>query len=204
MLFYRVLEKETKKILPVFKNLKKDFYLAGGTGLALQLNHRRSYDLDFFSTEHFEPNKVFNQLEKQENLRLFKKLQDKSALFVEINDISVNFLYSKYKLIKKPIEDKYLKVAHFIDIACLKLSALTERIEYRDYVDIYFVLQEISLKELIKYFEKKIYDIDPGFVLKCLVAFEDVQEEKLELFKKVSFKKIKDFILNEVRKIVML
>ncbi|WP_427854581.1 nucleotidyl transferase AbiEii/AbiGii toxin family protein [Desulfotomaculum copahuensis] len=31
--------------------LAKDFYLAGGTGLALQLKHRRSFDLDFFRTE---------------------------------------------------------------------------------------------------------------------------------------------------------
>jgi len=204
MLFYQVLEKETKKILPIFQNLKKDFYLAGGTGLALQLGHRRSYDLDFFSEKHFDSRKVFNQLAKEKNFNLTKKLEDKSALFLEINNVSVNFLFSKYKLIKKPVNTKYLKIAHFIDIACLKLSALTERIEYRDYVDLYFVLQKISLKELLKYFEKKIYDIDPSFVLKCLISFEEVEEEKLEIFKKVSFEKIKKFILDEVRKTIVL
>ncbi|WAM34243.1 nucleotidyl transferase AbiEii/AbiGii toxin family protein [Caldicellulosiruptor morganii] len=32
-------------------NLAKKFYLAGGTALALQLCHRKLYDLDFFQKE---------------------------------------------------------------------------------------------------------------------------------------------------------
>jgi hypothetical protein len=45
---YSVLDQKRKKLLPLFQIFKKDFYLAGGTGLALQLGHRKSYDFDFF------------------------------------------------------------------------------------------------------------------------------------------------------------
>ena len=206
MVYYQVLEKETKKILPLFKNLKKNFYLAGGTGLALQLNHRKSYDLDFFSEKHFDSKKVFFEMKTKNNtkFKIIKKIEDQDALFLEINNVSVNFLYSKYKLIKKPIVTKYLKIAHIIDIACLKLAVLTERIEFKDYVDLYFVFKKIPLKKVIKFFELKIFDIDPVFALKCLVSFEEVKEEKLDFIKKTNLNEIKKFFLKEVKKLIVL
>lgn len=206
MVYYRVLGRETRKILPLFKGLKNDFYLAGGTGLALQLGHRKSFDLDFFSEKHFDPRKVFSKLVSKDNrnIKIIKKIEDKDALFLEINNTSVNFLYSKYKLLKKPIVTKHLKIAHLIDIACMKLAVLTERVEFKDYVDLYFLFKKFSLKKVIKFFEKKIFDIDPGFALKCLINFEDVEEEKLDLLKKVNLEEIKRFFLREVKKTIVL
>ncbi len=183
MIYYQVLSEETKKILPIFKIIKKDFYLAGGTGLALQLGHRKSYDLDFFNGKYFSSSNLFQKIQKSSKFKILKKLQDECALFLEINNIDVNFLFYKYSLIKKPIETKYLNIAHFIDIACMKLLTITERIEYRDYVDLYFVLQKVSLKTLLKYFQNKISDIDPMFVLKCLIKTKEVEEENLEFLK---------------------
>ncbi len=48
-MFYDILDKKRRIILPLLKPFKEDFYLAGGTGLALQLGHRDSIDFDFFS-----------------------------------------------------------------------------------------------------------------------------------------------------------
>jgi hypothetical protein len=45
---YEILDENRIKILPLLKNFKDDFYLAGGTGLALQIGHRDSIDFDFF------------------------------------------------------------------------------------------------------------------------------------------------------------
>ena len=44
-----ILDKELIKILSLLKIFKDDFYLAGGTGLALQIGHRQSVDFDFFA-----------------------------------------------------------------------------------------------------------------------------------------------------------
>ncbi|MEJ2618234.1 MAG: nucleotidyl transferase AbiEii/AbiGii toxin family protein, partial [Ignavibacteriaceae bacterium] len=49
-----ILDKKRKDLLPLLKEFKDKFYLAGGTALALQLGHRSSDDFDFFSFEHFE------------------------------------------------------------------------------------------------------------------------------------------------------
>ncbi len=48
-LFFNVLDTQRSAVLEKIKPLLTGWYLAGGTGLALQLGHRISYDFDFFS-----------------------------------------------------------------------------------------------------------------------------------------------------------
>jgi len=200
---YSVLDQERKRLLPLFQIFKKNFYLAGGTGLALQLGHRKSYDFDFFSEKRFNENKLFKKIiSNLGDHQVQKTLADKSSLFVVFdNEINVNFLYYRYPLIKPTIKTKYLDLASLEDIACMKLLAISERIEFKDYVDIYYILKRISLKTLINFFEKKIKDVDVNFILKTLVDFEEVEIEPLEFMpsKKVSLGKIKKFVINEIK-----
>jgi predicted nucleotidyltransferase component of viral defense system len=200
---YSVLDKKRKRLLSLFQIFKKDFYLAGGTGLALQLGHRKSYDFDFFSEERFNENKLFKKIISNLGDHQVKKtLADKSSLFVVFdNEINVNFLYYRYPLIKPKIKTKYLDLAGLEDIACMKLLAISERIEFKDYVDIYYILKRIPLKKLIIFFEKKIKDVDVNFILKTLVDFEEIEIEPLEFMpsKKVNLEKIKKFIIKEVK-----
>jgi predicted nucleotidyltransferase component of viral defense system len=202
---YSVLDQKRKKLLPLFQIFKKDFYLAGGTGLALQLGHRKSYDFDFFSEKRFNENKLFKKIISNLNdHQVQKTLADKSSLFVVFdNEINVNFLYYRYPLIKPTIKTKYISLASLEDIACMKLLAISERIEFKDYVDIYYILKSIPLKKLIISFEKKIKDVDVNFILKTLVDFEEVEIEPLEFMpsKKVNLEKIKKFIIKEVKNI---
>jgi predicted nucleotidyltransferase component of viral defense system len=200
---YSVLDQKRKNLLPLFKIFKKDFYLAGGTGLALQLGHRKSYDFDFFSEERFNENKLFKKIiSNLGDHQVQKTLADKISLFVVFdNEINVNFLYYRYPLIKPTIKTKYISLASLEDIAFMKLLAISERIEFKDYVDIYYILKRITLKKLIIFFEKKIKDVDVNFILKTLVDFEEVKIEPLEFMpsKKVNLEKIKKFIIKEVK-----
>jgi predicted nucleotidyltransferase component of viral defense system len=200
---YSVLDQKRKKLLPLFQIFKKDFYLAGGTGLALQLGHRKSYDFDFFSEKRFNENKLFKKIiSNLDDHQVQKTLADKSSLFVVFDkEINVNFLYYRYPLIKPTIKTKYLDLASLEDIACMKLLAISERIEFKDYVDIYYILKRVSLKKLINFFEKKIKDVDVNFILKTLVDFREVEIEPLEFMpsKKVSLEKIKKFVINEIK-----
>ncbi len=61
-MFYNILSRKRKAILPLFKSLKNDFYLAGGTALALQIGHRDSIDFDFFSKKSFDTNILFEKI----------------------------------------------------------------------------------------------------------------------------------------------
>ena len=61
---YKILNKKRRDILLLLHNFKKDFYLAGGTALALQLGHRDSIDFNFFSLKNLNTNKLFEQIKE--------------------------------------------------------------------------------------------------------------------------------------------
>lgn len=64
MIHYHILDGERRNILPLLGELKGQFYLAGGTGLALQIGHRDSIDFDFFTETDFDTALLLQKLEK--------------------------------------------------------------------------------------------------------------------------------------------
>lgn len=66
-LIFNVIDKKRRELLPFLKEFKNEFYLAGGTALAIQLGHIKSIDFDFFSNEKFDLLKL-----QKKNSKLFK------------------------------------------------------------------------------------------------------------------------------------
>jgi hypothetical protein len=54
-MFDNILTTNQKKLLPLIKKFSLDFYLVGGTAIALHLGHRRSIDFDLFTEKKFNP-----------------------------------------------------------------------------------------------------------------------------------------------------
>lgn len=196
-MFYNILNKKRIDILPFLKAFKKDFYLAGGTGLALQLGHRDSVDFDFFSLKEIDTKKLFLRIKDIFKGHSIKKVQDlKNTLTVFIDeDIKLSFFTYDYQLIDKLIDEPYFKIASIKDIACMKLSAIVSRASNKDYIDLYYILQEISLKEILKCLEKKMPELEINLVLKSLIYFKDIEKEKIRFKnnRNIDFKQIKDF-----------
>ncbi len=94
-MFYNILDKKRKSILPLFEPLKNEFYLAGGTALALQIGHRDSIDFDFFSDKDFDTKELFEKLEKIFSAYKIKKVQDeKNTLTIVVDDnVRLSFLH---------------------------------------------------------------------------------------------------------------
>jgi hypothetical protein len=63
-MFINILDKKRIEILPKLKEFKKDFYLAGGTGLAFQLGHRDSIDFDLFCNKDLDNIKLFTKIKE--------------------------------------------------------------------------------------------------------------------------------------------
>ena len=103
-IYLETLLPNTVNLVKVFQ-LKKpqflnEFYLSGGTGLSLQLGHRKSEDLDFFSKNSFKPNILLEKISKLghlENVEL-----EKGTLNIFLNKVKVQFLEYPYKLLEKP------------------------------------------------------------------------------------------------------
>ena len=201
-MFYNILNKERKDILPLLKNFKKDFYLAGGTALALQLGHRDSIDFDFFCQTSIKTQELFERIKEVFSGRKILKIQDERDTLTVIIDeyLKLSFFGYKYDLIEELIDEPNLKLASIADIACMKLSAITGRASNKDYIDLYYVLQDIDLADLLEQTSKKFPDIDRNLILKSLVYFDDIEMEPI-MFKndkEISFEKIKDFLKKKV------
>ena len=98
-MFYNILDKKRLAILPLLKNFKKDFYLAGGTSLALQIGHRDSIDFDFFSPKDIDTKQLFFQIKEIfKNYKILNIQEEKNTLSVLINEnIKLSFFtYTKF------------------------------------------------------------------------------------------------------------
>ncbi len=204
-MFYDILDKERLNILPFFKIFKDDFYLAGGTALALQLGHRDSIDFDFFIENNIDTIKLFSEIEEVFQQYPIKKVQEeKNTLTVIINNnIKVSFFTYKYKLLNKLIEEENLQLASIEDIACMKLNAIVNRSTMKDYVDLYFILQNTSIEILLDKCVIKFPSLDTNLILKSLVYFDDIIEEPI-IFKNdfyITLEEIKKFFIKTIKKI---
>ena len=203
-MFYDILDKKRLDILPLLKIFKKDFYLAGGTSLALQIGHRDSIDFDFFRQGNLDTKKIFEQIQDifYEH-KIIKVQEEKNTLTVLIDeDIKLSFFSYKYKTLKPLIDEKYLSLASVEDIACMKLSAILSRATNKDYIDLFYIFKKYNIDEILNLAKEKFDDIDINLVLKSLVYFGDVEFEPI-VFKhnaKVEFDEIKNFLISLLKK----
>src|ERR1700688_4122231 len=129
------------------------FYLAGGTGLALRLGHRRSIDLDFFLGEDFKEDPVLQKLQHLEGFALVAK--EPGTIYANIRKTKVSFIAYAYPILFPFQTFLGVNVADSRDIGCMKIGAIASRGTKRDFVDLYLLAQEYSLKQLLEWFTKK-------------------------------------------------
>jgi len=204
-MFEDILTEKGQSILEILKDqpIIGQFYLAGGTGLALQLGHRRSLDLNFFTRTQFRTPELLPQIGKAGNVSLLREAKD--TLTVEIAGTQLSFFRYVYRLLLPPIDFKgRLQIAQIPDIAAMKLTAISGRGSKKDFIDLFFVCKTFSLKELLEFLAKK-YD-SPSYseyhILKSLVYFADAEEEPMpEMLSEVSWEEVKTFFQKEVKKL---
>lgn len=197
-MFYDILDAKRRLILPLLKSFKADFYLAGGTGLALQLGHRDSIDFDFFSPKPIDTIILFKEVKAVFTGHKIDKVQEeKDTLTVFIDEnIKISFISYGYKLIGRTVNEEYFNIASVVDIACMKLSAIVSRATNKDYIDLYFIFQEYPLAEMLPQLSKKFPDLNINLALKSLVYFKDIKKEpiKFKHKKNIDFAAVKSFL----------
>ncbi len=180
------------------------FYLAGGTALSLQIGHRLSVDLDFFSPTEDIPS-IRAKLESA--LTPFQTMLADSSwgnLVFLANDVRVGFYGYGFPLVAPIIEREGIRLAPIEDIALMKLDAMLSRAARKDFYDLYFVCQTIKLKYL---FEKSLTKFPSvrdfeAQTTKRLVYFENAENESEPfLLEEVSWQAVKEFFTNQAKEI---
>jgi len=191
-------------IFTLLKNFT-DFYLGGGTALALQIGHRISVDFDLFSEKEILEN-LLGEVEKIFSQREIKpSVNNRDELTVFVDSIKTTFLRYPFPPILEIVSYEGVKLLSIKEIAATKAYTIGRRGSYKDYVDLYFILSEghASLDETIELAERKYgTEINPRLFLEQLIYLGDVKDiEVLFLKKPTSKKEIESFFEEEVRKV---
>jgi hypothetical protein len=171
--------------------------LVGGTSLALQIGHRKSIDIDLFGELVEDEYELSAQLEELGNVKILNKTA--KTLICVINDIKVDIVNFRYDWLSDPLITDKIILADTKDIAAMKLSAITGRGSKKDFIDIYYLLQTYSLKQMISFYNEKFKDGSEFLVLKSLSYFYDADKEPNPvMLHKISWKKIKSTVLDHL------
>ncbi len=179
--------------------------LAGGTGLALLVGHRRSEDFDFFRTEGMDAeglHRVFSGLGEYETMQ-----QSERTLSILVRGVKMSFFQVKDPFLFSPQRFLFFEVADARDIAVMKLLAITNRGSRKDFVDLYTILRDgPDLKYYLDLMPRKYGTsrINAYQVLMSLTWFDDAEEEPPPMMiEPFDWDECKAFFVRETRRIVL-
>lgn len=176
------------------------FYLAGGTALALQIGHRQSIDFDFFTKYSFGRKEIVENTAKHGTFELFTEGTD--TLHGSLNGVQISFFKLEDELLLKTIDFKHLHIASMLDIAVMKLNAVSGRGSKKDFIDLYFLMKVFPLPKLFDGYKAKYGKAVSNnyHLLKSLIYFGDAEKQPTpKMFIKVSWDEIKKSIIHSVK-----
>ena len=160
-----------------------DYYLAGGTALALQIGHRISTDLDWFSTTSsllaLEREAMTQSLAA---IGQFEVISDQDGmLYARLFGVDVSFIHQRHPVLEPTVEYRDVQLASPTDIGLMKLAAINSRGTRRDFVDLFCLQEIVTLDRLLQLATTK-YDDRPSFLAiaaRALAYFEDAEQQPM-------------------------
>ncbi len=153
------------------------FGLGGGTNLALRLGHRFSIDLDFFTNAGFSNPLLFKAITNEFPTAELLFEQNQTMMF-RINDIKVDFILYPFNWLHSFEIIEATRLINVQDIIPMKLQAISNRFSKKDFWDIAFLLDSFTLDQMITIFKTKFPQIDTGFIIHSLAAFDEAAYEQ--------------------------
>jgi hypothetical protein len=192
------------KLMELLKTLMLEetfskFNLVGGTSLALQIGHRNSIDIDLFGN---------STIEKDYFIEILKNIGDvsiltfsKNILIANVNDIKVDLVNYHYPLLEDIILIDDIRMISKKDIAAMKLNAIAGRGSKKDFIDLFYLLQEYTLQDMFDWYSKKYVNNSIFQVYKSLSYFDeaDAQPQPLVFDKNFNWEKCKQKIISEIK-----
>lgn len=173
-----------------------DFCLAGGTGLALHLGHRRSNDLDLFSVNSFDSEYYLDYLTG--NYGFKPDFTASNTLKGSIDNVKTDFITHTAKQVNPIITEEMIRLYSQADIAAMKINAIAGNgTRSKDFVDLYFLLENHTVKQIIDFYSIKYENRNVLHAIKCLNYFEDVDLADWPVIlkdKDLQWKKVKSVI----------
>lgn len=202
MLHTKTVEPGTLDVIQALfkKNYMQPYILVGGTSLALQIGHRSSTDIDLFTNKPHDTEQLLELLKQDFDVELRNRYQH--ALFVNINGVKTDIVTQSCRLIDEPVYADGLRLASLKEIAPMKLLAITNRGRKRDFIDLYFLIQQFSLEKMFGFYKEKFETDNYYLILRSLTYFKDADMDgDLKYYFPYKWDNIKKAIVKETMKI---
>ncbi len=154
----------------------EEFVLVGGTALALQIGHRRSVDLDFFTLAEYSAEHLFETLQRDFTIQE-PFVKDRSTLIAEIEGVKVDFIRFRYHFRLPYLNAGGVRLLQIEDIAPMKLDAIAGRGRKRDFFDLYFLLKKYDLPQMMDLYQQMYHHNTVFHVWKSLTYFDDAESD---------------------------
>jgi len=202
-LYREIFNPKRAKVFNQLAAFTKDGVLAGGTALALQIGHRQSFDFDIFVTQpltRYHLRKIRRIFGKELTIRI----NNPELLIFSTNEgVEMNFVYFEFKLLYPPVKTESISLASIKDIAADKAYTVGKRGQWRDYVDLFFLLKEryVTLQALVKNAQRKYQpEFNPRLFLEQLSYFGDIKDFTVTFLRSVySPKEIQQFLTDQAK-----
>jgi Nucleotidyl transferase AbiEii toxin, Type IV TA system len=205
MLQTRTVEPGTLELLERLMSLPPlgQFYLVGGTALALQMGHRVSIDLDLFTPEPFDKTDLMDMLNAHFDDVLLES-EGISMLITNIQQVKVDFVKMSYPILFPHLEISGIRMLDIRDIAPMKLKAIAHRGSKKDFYDIYYLLNHLSVAEMLRLFSEKFKQQEIFHVIKSLTYFDDAENyaDPMVFDKTDTWEKVKRVVSKSVQSLM--
>lgn len=204
MLYLETVEPHTLGLLKALtaKPYLDHFNLVGGTALALQIGHRQSVDLDFFTNQEFDNNDLLDQLQRDFSTAE-PTLQKGNTLLCMVDKVKVDFIRFRYSFQHPLLQLDGLRLRAIADIAPMKLDAISGRGRKKDFFDLYFLMNYFTLPQMLEAYSSMFQHSTLFHVIRSLSFFEDAESDAdpVVFDKKVTWSLVKSTISKAVQQL---
>lgn len=135
-------------LLPLMAQFRREYYLVGGTAIALYIGHRRSVDFDMFKFAAINHKRNLDRI-KNAGLSpvVTRRVEEQMNLLVD--DVKITFFQYPFPVVPESKFKDVFRLPSLLTLAAMKAYALGRRSKWKDYVDLYFLLKDhFSLEEI--------------------------------------------------------
>lgn len=183
----------------------KNWMLAGGTGLALQIGHRISEDFDFFRTDAMDVRTLHDVFKAYGTYETLQEAEHTLTVLLDKTKLSFFCVHDPFLFSGQPY--RFFTIADITDIALMKIAAIAGRGSRKDFIDLFFILSgSLSLHKSLELITKKYgaNRVNRYHLLKSLVYFDDAEREPMpQMLCAVDWDACKRFFIQAARDVTL-
>ena len=196
-----ILSDRQNELLSFISSFSRNYYLVGGTAIALHIGHRRSIDFDLFTDKTLNKSLIRKKIFEQ-NFNKQILYEDIEQMHFLINEVKITFFNYPYLIKHNEMVKTFISIPTLLTLSAMKAFALGRSAKWKDYVDLYFIIKDsYSIKEISTEANQIFGDLFSEKLFREQMAFhEDIDySEPVEYLPgfEVPEKELKEFLINK-------